>query len=248
MAEAVLETRHISKSFGALQASDDVSITVKGGEIHAIIGPNGAGKSTLIAQICGSLMPDSGSVHFLGNDVTTVSTRARARAGLARTFQVSALAMEDTVLQNVVLGTLGATGKPWSFFSNALDRTDLRHAAEEALEKTDLLDLRNETTSALSHGQRRQLEVAIALTLRPKLFVMDEPMAGLGAEGSKKLTGFLGQLKNEAPILLVEHDMDVVFALADRISVLVYGKIIATGSVEEIRANPDVQQAYLGEG
>jgi len=248
MIEAVLETRHVSKSFGALQASDDVSITVKSGEIHAIIGPNGAGKSTLIAQICGSLMPDSGSVHFLGDDVTTVPTRARAREGLARTFQVSALAMEDTVLQNVVLGTLGATGKPWSFFSNALDRTDLRHAAEEALEKTDLLSLRNETTSALSHGQRRQLEVAIALTLQPKLFVMDEPMAGLGAEGSKKLTGFLGQLKKDAPILLVEHDMDVVFALADRISVLVYGKVIATGSVEEIRANPEVQRAYLGEG
>lgn len=247
MTDTVLRTIGICKSFGALQASKDISIDLRPGEIHAIIGPNGAGKSTLIAQICGALKPDAGRVELLGKDITALSTDQRARAGLGRTFQISALAMEDTVLENAVLGALGARGRPWRFWAPALGDKDLRHRAEAALERVGLAEARAKRCADLSHGQRRQLEVAVALTLEPKAFVMDEPMAGLGAAGSKDLTGFLDQLRQQAPILLVEHDMDAVFALADRISVLVYGEVIATGSVDQIRTDPRVRDAYLGE-
>lgn len=247
MAEPVLATHGLCKAFGALRASDGISIDLHPGEIHAVIGPNGAGKSTLIAQICGALSPDAGRVELLGRDVTRESTQARAARGLARTFQTSALAMEDTVLQNALLGALGASGRVWRFFARADRDASLRARAEAALEAVGLADLAELRTAELSHGQRRQLEVAVALTLEPKAFVMDEPMAGLGQEGSKQLTGFLDGLRAQAPILLVEHDMDAVFALADRISVLVYGKVIATGSVEEIRRDPEVRDAYLGD-
>lgn len=247
MIDPILKTQGLTRDFGALRASDNVSIDLRPGEIHAVIGPNGAGKSTLIAQICGSLAPSSGRVEFLGKDVTQLPTRARARMGLARTFQISALAMEDSVLQNALLGTIGATGRPWSFWRTALRNEELRAQAELALSRVGLQDVMQRRTTELSHGQRRQLEVAVALTLKPRAFVMDEPMAGLGAEGSKQMTTFLDELRAEAPILLVEHDMDAVFALADRISVLVYGKVIATGTVEEIRRDRAVQEAYLGE-
>ncbi len=247
MADLVLSVNNLSKSFGALKASNDVTLDLIPGEIHALIGPNGAGKSTLIQQISGNLKPDSGSVHFLGQDVTHLSTVQRAQMGLGRTFQISALAMEDTVLQNAVLGALGASRRPFQFFGTVLGNAALRQIAEDALERVGLADHAAIRTSDLSHGQRRQLEVAVALTLSPKAFVMDEPMAGLGTSGSKSLTGFLDKLRSEAPILLVEHDMDAVFALADRISVLVYGQIIATGTVDEIRKHPEVRRAYLGE-
>jgi branched-chain amino acid transport system ATP-binding protein len=247
MTEIVLQTRGICKSFGALQASEDISLELRKGEIHALIGPNGAGKSTLIRQIAGALRPDAGQVILKGADVTGLGTAARARRGLARTFQISALAMEDTVLQNALLGALGAGGSHFRFWRPALSNQDLRQRAEAALERVGLADKARARTSELSHGERRQLEVAVALTLRPQAFVMDEPMAGLGTRGSKTLTGFLDGLRTEAPILLVEHDMDAVFALADRISVLVYGKIIATGSVAEIRNDAEVRAAYLGD-
>ncbi|MGR3703281.1 MAG: ABC transporter ATP-binding protein [Paracoccaceae bacterium] len=247
MTEPVLQTRGISKSFGALKASSDVSLDLRPGEIHALIGPNGAGKSTLIKQIAGNMRPDSGTVHFLGQDVTALDTVARARRGLGRTFQISALAMEFTVLQNAVLGALGARGDVLRFFRPVMKDAALVEQAREALERVGLQDQAGMRTAELSHGQRRQLEVAVALTLQPKAFLMDEPMAGLGAGGSKRLTGFLDGLRAQAPILLVEHDMDAVFALADRISVLVYGQIIATGTAAEIRTNPEVRRAYLGE-
>ena len=247
MSDPILATFGLQKTFGALKASDDVSLDVRRGEIHAIIGPNGAGKSTLIAQICGGLSSDAGRVELLGRDVTTLNTAERARAGIGRTFQISALAMEDTVLENVLLGAIGALGRARRMFGGVAKDTDLRVLAEAALDRVGLLDVQDTRCADLSHGQRRQLEVAVALTLSPKVFVMDEPMAGLGADGSKRMTGFLDELRVEAPILLVEHDMDAVFALADRISVLVYGKIIATGSVDEIRASDTVRAAYLGE-
>lgn len=243
----VLRVENVSKSFGALKASDDVSLDLRPGEIHVLIGPNGAGKSTLIQQIAGSLRPDTGRVEMLGRDVTTLDVVARARLGLGRTFQVSSLPMEFTVLQNVVLGALGAQRRAFSLFRNAMRDADLLEQGWSALRRVGLEAEAKRRTSDLSHGQRRQLEVAVALTLRPKLFLMDEPMAGLGTSGSKTMTGFLDALRREAPILLVEHDMDAVFALADRISVLVYGKIIASGTAEEIRNNPDVRTAYLGE-
>ena len=235
------------KAFGALRASIDISIALNPGEIHAIIGPNGAGKSTLIQQISGVLAPDEGSVWLNGQDVTKHSTQARARAGLGRTFQISQLAMHDSVMENAVLGALGAMRSPWQLWKSALSYSDLVDRAEDALRRVGLQDHSQTKVAELSHGQRRQLEVAIALTLKPKAFVMDEPMAGLGSGGSKRLTGFLDELRHEAPILLVEHDMDAVFALADRISVLVYGRIIATGSVDDIRASKEVREAYLGE-
>ena len=246
MTDAVLATHGITKSFGALRASDDVSIDLRPGEIHAIIGPNGAGKSTLIAQICGGLKPDQGRVEILGRDVTGLTTAQRARAGLGRTFQISALAMEATVLQNALLGALGASGKPWRFLRSALGDMGLREQAEAALHRVGLSDVQTTRCAELSHGQRRLLEIAVALTLKPKVLTMDEPMAGLGSDGSQAMTRFLSELRAQTPILLVEHDMDAVFALADRISVLVYGKVIETGTVAEIRASQAVRDAYLG--
>ena len=247
MPEAVLSTKGLTKYFGAVIASENISLELKLGEIHAIIGPNGAGKSTLISQICGNMRPDAGSVFFRGADVTRKSVRFRARAGLARSFQISALAMEDTVLENATLGALGASGQPWEFLNPVMDNTYLKETALDALESVGLTYVTHKKAFELSHGQRRQLEIAIALTLKPKAFLMDEPMAGLGSEGSLRMTNFLSDLRKKAPILLVEHDMDAVFALADRISVLVYGKIIASGTVLEIRSNQLVKEAYLGD-
>ncbi len=246
MSDPVLATHGLMKSFGALVATDDVSIDLRPGEIHAIIGPNGAGKSTLISQISGGLASDAGRVEIMGQDVTALSTAARARAGLGRTFQISALAMEDTVFENVLLGVIGATAGAWAMFSPVARNRALAERAMAALDQVGLANAKDTRCADLSHGQRRQVEVAVALTLAPKAFVMDEPMAGLGAEGSKALTGFLDGLRSEAPILLVEHDMDAVFALADRISVLVNGQVIVTGTVAEIRSSDAVREAYLG--
>ena len=246
-APVLLELKDVTKRYPGVTALSHMHFQLLAGEVHVLFGENGAGKSTLIKQIAGGLRPDAGQVFLEGKDITDSATAARARAGLARTFQISELAMEDTVLQNVVLGALGSSGSAWRFFKPVLSDADLVAQAENALERVGLQDARNLRTAELSHGQRRQLEVAVALTLNPKAFVMDEPMAGLGAEGSRLLTGFLDGLRSEAPILLVEHDMDAVFALADRISVLVYGRLIATGTVDEIRSNRDVREAYLGE-
>jgi branched-chain amino acid transport system ATP-binding protein len=247
MTEPVLDIRGVSKAFGAVQASHDVTLDLRPGEIHALIGPNGAGKSTLIKLTAGELMPDSGRVHFDGRDVSGLGAVQRARAGLGRTFQISSLAMEHSVLQNAVLGALGRSGRVMRFFSGVMLDGELNDRAMAALTRVGLADHSRTRTADLSHGQRRQLEVAVALTLEPKAFLMDEPMAGLGAEGSGQLTALLDSLRAEAPILLVEHDMDAVFALADRISVLVYGEVIATGTASEIRSDPRVREAYLGE-
>ena len=247
MMRPVLQVDGLTRRFGALIANDDVTLDLRPHEVHAVIGPNGAGKSTLIAQICGGLKSDAGSVRLLGQDITHETTKNRARLGLGRTFQISALAAEDTVLQNAMLGALGAKGQAWQFFLPVLGDKNLRDHAENALRRVDLIDFADKRTGELSHGQRRQLEVAVALTLEPKVFILDEPMAGLSAEGTKLLTNLLSDLRNQAPILLVEHDMDVVFKLADRITVLDYGRVIATGSVEDIRKNSLVQRAYLGE-
>lgn len=247
MPDTVLNIQNISKSFGALKASDGVSLDLREGEIHALIGPNGAGKSTLISQIAGKLKPDTGKIDLLGSDVTKLSIAERAKLGLGRTFQISELAMDYTVLENVMLGALGKRGGAFRFFMPVMKDAELRECAQSAIERVGLSSHMHKITSELSHGQRRQLEVAVALTLEPKVFLMDEPMAGMGAEGSKMLTGFLDNLRQQAPILLVEHDMDAVFALADRISVLVYGKVIATGNVDFIRNHDEVRRAYLGE-
>ncbi len=244
----VLELTGLRKRFGALRATDGVSLDLRAGEIHALIGPNGAGKSTLIAQISGALRPDAGRVAICGQDVTALDTAGRARLGLARTFQISALAMDMTVLQNAVLGVAGAQRGVWRFWRPALRDDRLVGPARAALAQVGLTGEAATRVSALSHGQRRRLELALALVLRPRLFVMDEPLAGLGADGSADLTRLLDVVRSTAPILLVEHDMDAVFALADRISVLVEGRVVATGTPAAIRADALVRRAYLGDG
>jgi branched-chain amino acid transport system ATP-binding protein len=247
MAEPILEIRNLVKSFGALKATDDVSLDLRPGEIHALIGPNGAGKSTLIHQIAGSLRPDTGSIRFLGRDVGALGVPERARMGLGRTFQISSLAPEFSALRNVMLAVQARQGTSFRFFRPVTRDRALTEPAMAMLERVGLANRAAVPAAELSHGERRQLEIAIALALGSKAFLLDEPMAGMDPEGSKTLTGFLDQLRQEAPILLVEHDMDAVFALADRISVLVYGRVIATGTVDEIRADAEVRRAYLGE-
>ncbi|MGV1753927.1 ABC transporter ATP-binding protein [Agrobacterium sp. CG674] len=247
MVEPVLEISNLVKNFGALRATDGVTIDLRPGEIHALIGPNGAGKSTLIHQICGTLRQDSGSIRFAGHDISSLGVAERARIGLGRTFQVSSLAPEFSALRNVMLAVQARQGSSFRFFKPVMADKTLIDAAMAMLDRVGLSARARIPSAELSHGERRQLEIAMALALGSKAFLLDEPMAGMGPEGSKSLTRFLDTLRQEAPILLVEHDMDAVFALADRISVLVYGRVIATGTVEEIRRDPTVRTAYLGD-
>ena len=246
MADPVLEISGVSKTFGALKATDNVSLDLRPGEIHALIGPNGAGKTTLIQQIMGLVKPDAGSIRFLGTEVLSLRMAARARLGLGRTFQISSVVPEFSALRNVMLAVQARQGSSFRFFAPVMSDRSLTEPAMAELERVGLAARAQVPAAELSHGERRQLEIAIALALGAKAFLLDEPMAGMGPEGSKALTALLAALKDEAPILLVEHDMDAVFALADRISVLVYGRIIATGSVADIRNDPAVRTAYLG--
>lgn len=242
----ILEIKNLSKRFGAVQASDGVSLSVQPGRLHALIGPNGAGKSTLIGQISGFLTPDAGQIILKDRDVTQLSAERRVHMGLGRSFQVSNLLLEWSARRNVMLAVQARQGGSFRFFKNVWKDVALRTAAESALQKVGLQDRADIRAMELSHGERRQLEFACALALGPSLLVLDEPMAGLGPEGTAAMTVFLEELKHTIPILLVEHDMDAVFRLADEISVLVYGKIIASGSPEDIRQSAAVQEAYLG--
>ncbi|MFN4098323.1 MAG: ABC transporter ATP-binding protein [Pararhodobacter sp.] len=247
MAEPVLTLTNLSKSFGALKATDDVSLELRPGEIHALIGPNGAGKSTLIAQISGKLTPDTGTITFKGRDITGLSVAQRARLGLGRSFQISSLIPEYSARRNVMLALQARQGHPFRFLRPVMRDRALIDEAQAILARVGLAGRASVPSAELSHGERRLLELAVALALEPACFLLDEPMAGMGAEGVGTLVAFLRQLKTEAPILLVEHDMDAVFALADRLSVLVYGRIIASGPVAEIRNDPRVREAYLGD-
>lgn len=247
MADPILDIKGLTKNFGALRASDHVDFDLRSGEIHAVIGPNGAGKSTFIRQITGEMRPDAGKICFEGRDISHLDAAARARLGLARSFQVSSVAPEFSVLQNVALAVMGTSGAHYRFFRPALNDAKLVEPARQHIARAGLEGRETVLAANLSHGERRKLEIAMALALTPRAFLLDEPMAGMGPEGSKQLTAILDALRAEAPILLVEHDMEAVFALADRISVLVYGRIIATGSVAEIRANTEVRRSYLGE-
>ncbi|QPC85734.1 ATP-binding cassette domain-containing protein [Mesorhizobium sp. NBSH29] len=247
MTEIVLNVAHLRKSFGALKATDDVSLDLRAGEIHALIGPNGAGKSTLIHQISGTFPPDSGTIHFRGEEVSQLNMAARARRGLGRSFQISSLAPEFSALRNVMLAVQAKQGSSFRFFRSVTNDPTLREPAMAALERVGLAERADVRAAELSHGERRKLEIATALAMGPQVFLLDEPMAGMDPEGAKDLTAVLDGLRAEAPILLVEHDMNAVFALADRISVLVYGQVIASGTVDDIRSNADVRRAYLGE-
>jgi branched-chain amino acid transport system ATP-binding protein len=247
MPDPILKITGLEKSFGALKATNNVTLDLHPGEIHALIGPNGAGKSTLIKQITGEIPQDKGTIAFEGQPIDHLDAADRARIGLARTFQVSQIAPELSALKNVMLAVEARERRVFRFFRPVSRDLALTDAAMAFLYDAGLGERATLRASELSHGERRQLEFAIALAMRPKVFLMDEPMAGLGPDGSKRMTAFLDKLRATAPILLVEHDMDAVFALADRISVLVYGQVIATGTVTEIRANPEVRTAYLGD-
>jgi branched-chain amino acid transport system ATP-binding protein len=243
----MLEIAGLTKNFGALRATDGVSLTVEEGETHAIIGPNGAGKTTLISQLAGDLRPDAGSIRFAGEDVTALRAPRRARRGLARSFQITSVYRDFTALQNVALAVQAQSGHSFRFWRPAFADESLISPSKKFLEEVGLERRMHVLAANLSHGEQRQLEVAMALATRPRLLLLDEPMAGMGIEESQRMIAFLSALKRKRTIILVEHDMDAVFRLADRISVLVYGRVIATDVPERIKANEEVRRAYLGE-
>jgi len=242
----MLEVRRLVKNFGALRATDGIDFEVREGETHAIIGPNGAGKTTFISQLAGNLRPDSGRIVFGGEDVTPLSAPKRARKGLARSFQITSIYPEFSALDNVALAVQAHAGHSFRFWKPARGEAALREPARRVLDEVGLGERAGVLAANLAHGEQRQLEVAMALATRPRLLLLDEPMAGMGIEESQRMVGFLAGLKSRHTMILVEHDMDAVFKLADRISVLVYGRLIATGEPEAIRANPEVRAAYLG--
>ena len=247
MADPLLETRGLVKRFGGVLATDHVDLTVTAGEIHAVIGPNGAGKTTLVAEIAGEVVPDAGLIRFAGEDVTRVPVPARSARGLARSFQVTSIFPELTALDNVALAVQAHAGSSFRFWRPARAERALRDPARAVLDEVGLGERASVVAASLSHGEQRQLEIAMALATRPRLLLLDEPMAGMGREESTRMVQLLKRLRGEHAMLLVEHDMDAVWALADRVSVLVYGKVIATGPPDAIRANPDVARAYLGD-
>lgn len=243
----LLQVQGLVKSFGALRASDGISLDVRAGEIHALIGPNGAGKTTAINQLSGEMTPDEGVVTFGGQDVTGMSVDKRARLGLARSYQITSIFPAFTALENVAMAVQSTQGHNFRFWKPARSDAARIDPAMEVLDRVGLRPLANSTAGELAHGQQRQLELAMALATEPKMLLLDEPMAGMGPEESRRMTDILLPLKGQLSILLVEHDMDVVFALADRITVLVLGKPIATDTPQNIRENTDVRAAYLGE-
>lgn len=243
----VLEISGLVKRFGGLIATDDVSLTVVPGEIHALIGPNGAGKSTLINQICGELRPNAGTIRLGDRDITHLTTAERVARGLGRTFQIASLLDDWRVRQNLGLAIQARKGGNLRVFDRLADRADIWAEADAMLADTPLETRADQRVADLSHGEKKQLELLMAMAMRPRVLLLDEPMAGLGHVESAMMIRALQAAKADTPMLLVEHDMDAVFALADRISVLVYGRVIATGSAEDIRANDAVREAYLGE-
>ncbi|MBD1545278.1 ABC transporter ATP-binding protein [Roseibium aggregatum] len=247
MTAPALQLKNLNKAYGALQVTKDLSLEVFPGEIHAVIGPNGAGKTTLIGQIAGNVQSDSGKVFFAGRDVTALPVARRAQLGLGRSFQITAILPEFSVLENVALGVQAHHGHSFHFFKPAATDESLNSKARAILDTVNLSHRTDARAGNLSHGEKRVLELAIALAGEPKLLLLDEPMAGTGPEETRNLVEVLKSLKASIPMLLVEHDMDAVFQLADRISVLVYGGIVATGTPDEIRNDAKVREAYLGE-
>lgn len=247
MTEPILRTEGLNKAFGALQVTNNVTLELFRGEIHALIGPNGAGKTTVLAQLSGELSPDSGEIFYESRPITRLAMHRRAKLGIARSFQITAVMAGMSVRQNVMLAVQSRERHHFHFFRDARRDKDLRRKADAYLEQLSLPNNAETVVANLSHGQKRQLELAMALATEPKVLLLDEPMAGMGAAESERMTALIQELKPHYAILLVEHDMDAVFSLAKRISVLVYGEIIATDTPEEVRTNPEVQTAYLGE-
>jgi len=247
VAEALLAVDGLSKRFGGIVAADAIALDVGASELHAVIGPNGAGKTTLIGQLAGELRADAGTIRFAGHDVTAMPVYRRSRLGLARSFQIVSLFPDFTALDNVALAVQAHAGHSFRFWRDARREDALRVPARAALARLGLAARADVPVAQLSHGERRQLEIAMTLASRPRLLLLDEPMAGMGPEESARMIAILRELKRELAILLIEHDMEAVFALADRITVLVYGRVIASGAPDAIRADPDVRRAYLGE-
>ena len=247
MADALLKVEGLTKRFGGVVASDNVALDVVPGELQAIIGPNGAGKTTLIGQLTGEIVPDAGRIVFDGQDITALPVYDRSLLGLARSFQITSLFPNFTALENVALAVQAHAGHSFHFWRDARKEPELREPARAALERVGIGHRADAVVASMSHGEHRQIELAMALATRPRMLLLDEPMAGLGPDESARMVKTLRELKQELTILLVEHDMEAVFALADRITVLVYGRVIASGDPASIRANAEVRQAYLGE-
>jgi branched-chain amino acid transport system ATP-binding protein len=247
MADPLLRVENLVRRFGGIVATDNLSLDVARGELHAIIGPNGAGKTTLISQLTGQLAPSAGTIYFAGRDVTHLPAWRRSMLGLVRSFQITSLLPDFTAADNVALAAQAHDGHSFYFWGNVRKEKHLRDAALSALTRVGLDHRADVVVSELSHGEQRELELAVALATRPQLLLLDEPMAGLGSTESTRMVKLLQELRREVTIVLVEHDMDAVFALADRISVLVYGRVIASGTSAEIRSNEEVKRAYLGD-
>ena len=246
MSRAVLELQGLNKSFGALHATRDLSFCVNAGEIHALIGPNGAGKTTLIQQIYGALKPDTGHVLLNGKDITSLPVPGRVRAGIGRSFQISNVLMDFTVLENGIIAEQARLGQSFRFLRPAFDDPDLIAGAQKILVRVGLDDRADQRVGDLAHGERRMLELALALATTPQLLLLDEPMAGAGPEENQRMSQIIETFRGKLAILLIEHDMDAVFRLADRITVLVEGAVIASGTADEISNSAAVQTAYLG--
>jgi branched-chain amino acid transport system ATP-binding protein len=247
VAEPLLRVETLVRRFGGVLATDNLSLEVASGELHAIIGPNGAGKTTLISQLTGQLLPNSGRIGFAGRDITRLPAWRRSALGLARSFQITSLLPDFSAIDNVALAAQAHDGHSFRFWGNARKETRLRQAALAALGRVGLEARADTLVSRLSHGEQRELELAVALATRPQLLLLDEPMAGLGVTESARMVKLLQELRREVTILLVEHDMEAVFALADRITVLVYGRVIASDVPASIRGNDEVKRAYLGD-
>jgi branched-chain amino acid transport system ATP-binding protein len=245
--QPVLRIEDLHKNFGALAVTDGITLDVRPNELHAIIGPNGAGKTTLINQISGFLTPQSGRILFNGRDITALPVHARAGLGLARTFQVTSILARFSALENVALAVQAHAGSSFRFFGRASAEPRLNEPAQAALQEVGLGDRAHVPAGALSHGEKRALELAIALAMAPKLLLLDEPMAGTGRQETDRLVALIGRLKGRFAMVLVEHDMTAVFALADRISVMIYGRILASGTPDVVRNDAAVATAYLGD-
>ncbi|MFC4930935.1 ABC transporter ATP-binding protein [Massilia sp. GCM10023247] len=245
---SILRTENLVKRFGGILVTDQVSLDLAPGELHAIIGPNGAGKTTLINQLSGEMASNEGKVWFDGADVTGLPIHSRARRGLLRSYQITSVFDAFTVRENAALAALGAQEHGWGFLQPLLSRSKPAKAADEALEACGLAARADVPAADLAYGERRQLEMAMALAAKPRFLLLDEPMAGMSVQESAAVVAMLKRLKGRYSILLIEHDMEAVFALADRITVLVYGKVMFTGTPDEIREHPEVRAVYLGEG
>ena len=243
----MLSIKGLYKHFGGVVAVDRVDLSVKAGEVHALIGPNGAGKTTLIAQVSGSLAADAGEIRFLGEDLTRRPQHFRVKAGLARSYQITSIFRRFSVLDNLALAVQARSGSSLSFWRPVAEEKALFDEAASIAAQINLQDKLNSISGTLAHGEQRALEVGLALATQPKLVLLDEPMAGMGPEESQRMIELIQRIRAKVTVLLVEHDMDAVFRLADRISVLVNGRIIASGVPQAIRADAEVRRAYLGD-